>query len=435
VTRDFTLLNKALADAQTASGAQLSVANSLWPDQNPEHPFLPGYIASVEKDFAAGLFPVDYQNHAEEARLKINQWVEDKTQDKIKDLLHPGDVSPITRLALVNAIYFKGQWATPFEDRLTKDAPFQLIAGGSKPVKLMNNMFQAYEARYADITSGPVPFQLLSLNYFSREPGRAGGFGFGPGLSMLVVLPRNAGDLGALEKTITAEKLATWVAAMKPAKVEVFLPKFKLDDRYAELPKQLNELGVVNAFMPSTADFSGMNGARDLYISKVIHQTFVSVDEKGTEAAAATAVMMAGGGMPRAEAPPPVFRADHPFLFFIRENATGSILFMGRLANPPEVQTDASNTPSATPTTGGPRGGGMGGRGGTTADVVLNSLHLDDATRAKVKPILDDELNKMKDLQADKTLSPEDRAARNQSIKADTDAQLKPILTDDPFGL
>jgi serpin B len=359
-THDFTLLNKTLADAQSASGAQLSIANSLWPDQDPEQPFLPGYIASVEKDFAAGLFPVDYQHHAEESRLKINQWVADRTQDKIKNLVDPGDVTFLTRLALVNAIYFKGQWATAFDEQMTADEPFHLDGGSSKRVKLMIHTFQASEARYADVTSGPVPLQLLSLDYSSSATGETGGSGprrgappirrgpdnGGPGLSMLVVLPRNAGDLGALEKAITAEQLAAWVAAMKPAPVRVFLPKFKLDARYAKMPDQLKELGVTNAFLPpgepnKGADFSGMNGVRGLYITKVIHQTFVAVDEKGTEAAAATAVLMGFTGAPRAEGPPSVFRADHPFLFFIRENATGSILFMGRLVNPSDTNADA----------------------------------------------------------------------------------------------
>jgi serpin B len=158
---------------------------------------------------------------------------------------------------------------------------------------------------------------------------------------MLVVLPRVAGDLGALEKALTAEQLAAWVEGMRPAWLRVFLPKFRLEARYDQLPVQLKEMGVVNAFkdprQPNGADFSGMNGATNLYISKVIHQTFVAVDEKGTEAAAATAVLMRDAGMPPAS--PPEFRADHPFLFFIRENSTGSILFMGRLANPPDART------------------------------------------------------------------------------------------------
>lgn len=288
VTRDFTALNAALAEAQTASGAQLSVANSLWPDQNPENPFMPEYLNSIEKDFAAGLFPVDYRNHSEEARLKINQWVEDKTQDKITNMLHPRDVTAAVRLALVNAIYFKGQWATPFEERLTSSEPFHLADGSSKSVKLMNNTFQAGEARYAEITSGPIPCQLLSLNYFSNAPDGGGGFGTGrgapprnrgpanggPGLSMLVVLPLAAGDLGALEKAATAEQLAAWIGEMKPARVRVFLPKFRLEARYAKLPDQLKELGVVKAFIspenPNGADFSGMNGAHTLCISAVI---------------------------------------------------------------------------------------------------------------------------------------------------------------------
>ncbi len=346
VTGNFTMLQAALAEAQTASGAQLSVANSLWPEQDPEKPFLPEYIGLVEKDFAAGLFPVDFKSHHEEARLKINQWVEDKTQDKITNLLHSGDLTSLTRLVLVNAIYFKGQWAKPFEAQATRNDMFHLGNGGSKPVMLMSTVFTDGEARYADITNGPVPCQVLSLNYEANTPGpRRGGGGRGfargpmtrsPGLSMLVVLPRQAEKLGALEQTLSAEQLGAWADESRPVSVRVFLPKFRLDERYDKLPDQLKELGMTSAFMSpgpaEGADFSGMIGVRGLFISKVIHQTFVSVDEKGTEAAAASAVVMGFRGAPPAN--PVEFRADHPFLFFIRENATGSILFMGRLANP-----------------------------------------------------------------------------------------------------
>ena len=291
----------------------------------------------MEKDFASGLFPVDFIHQAEAARARINNWVEERTEQKIKDLLHPLDVDASTRLVLVNAIYFKGSWTTPFLREATREGQFHLADGGTKPVSLMSHTFQANEVQYADITNGKVPCQVLSLGYFDKS-GQPGGRppAAGPGVSMLVVLPRATKDLGALEQALTAEQLAGWVNQLSAVRLSVFLPKFKIKQRFS-LEDNLKALGVVNAFLlpdgPKGADFSGMNGAHDLYISKVIHQAYVGVDEAGTEAAAATAVAMRfGGGAP---APSPVFRADHPFLFFVRENSTGSILFMGRLANPP----------------------------------------------------------------------------------------------------
>ena len=448
VTPGFASLQTALNQAQSASGSQLSVANSLWPEQNPENPFLPQYLQLVEKDFASTLTPVDFKSHADAAAAQINKWVADKTHDKIKNILKPDDLNADTRLALVNAIYFKGSWATPFSAQATRSQLFHTSDGSTKSVMLMRNVFLSYEAQYLDVTDGAVPCQVLSLNYFdhdNRGGGGRGQFNRGgnstAGISMLIVLPRAPGDLGALEKNLTAEQIADWTAQMEGAPVEVFLPKFKIEQRFS-LEDKLMALGAGSAFVnpaghppgdPASADFSGMNGAHDLFVSKVLHQAFVDVDEHGTEAAAATVVGLAGGGR-QAQAPPPVFRADHPFLFFIRENATGSILFMGRLVNPSEVQTDASNTPSATPTTGGPRGGRIGGRGRNTAELALGGLQLDDATKAKAKPILDDELKKMLDLQADKTLTSDERAARNKSIKADTDAQLKLVLTDEQYA-
>ena len=212
VTPAFAALQAALAQAQAATGAKLSVANSLWPEQNPESPFLPQYLQAVEKDFASGLFPVDFIHQAEAARARINNWVEERTEQKIKDLLHPLDVDASTRLVLVNAIYFKGSWTTPFLREATREGQFHLADGGTKPVSLMSHTFQANEVQYADITNGKVPCQVLSLGYFDKS-GQPGGRppAAGPGVSMLVVLPRATKDLGALEQSLTAEQLAGWV--------------------------------------------------------------------------------------------------------------------------------------------------------------------------------------------------------------------------------
>jgi len=325
-----------LARRQTEQGLKLSVVNSLWPNVNPEYPFLARYLRQVETDFDSAVYPVDYQNQAAAARLKVNAWVAEKTQDKIKDILGPEDVTPATRLLLVNAIYFKGAWTSPFDSKDTEDAPYYLSDGSKQNVAMME---QYGKAGYANITDGPVPCQVLELPYWSLREFLP--LGDGATLSLVVVLPRKPGDLGALEKALTVEQLAGWMHTRAWKTVHIYLPKFKITEKYS-MREMLQALGIKNAFIdpgmaqlnPNRADFSGMDGVRGLFISKVIHQAYVEVDEKGTEAAATTVVEMGMTGIMKNPPPPPVFRADHPFLFLIRENATGSILFMGQFAAP-----------------------------------------------------------------------------------------------------
>jgi len=334
VTNSFRGLQQALAQTQQQTGAELSIANSLWPEKEPEHPFLPQYTQQVQDDFGSKVQPLDYRSNAEQARQEINRWVEDRTHHKIKDLLHNGDVDGKTRLVLVNAIYFKAPWFDPFSERATTDDQFHLANGTTKPIRLMRTTLSV---PYVEETSDGASVQILALPY--RDPNRAGGGG--NGLSFVALLPKEPNALAAVEKTLSAEKLSDWLGEMKFNRVQIFLPKFKLEARYS-LSDGLQEMGMTSAFIdpvshaqdPNRADFAGMNGVRNLYISKAIHQTFVDVDEKGTEAAAATAIAMRAGAAPR-QAEPAVFRADHPFLFLIRDDATGSILFLGRLANPP----------------------------------------------------------------------------------------------------
>jgi len=336
VTPEFHALQQSLATAQKIAGANLSVANSLWPEQNPEAPFRPEYLAQIQANFGSAIFPVDFKTQAPAAAAKINQWVEDNTNQKIKNLIHAEDLDTKTRLVLVNAIYFKGSWASPFTPRLTKPDQFTLADGRTTPVLLMQNGYLPYENRYANITDGPVPCQLLELPYFdSQEYRHPSPAGTGPGFSLLVILPRAAGDLAKLEQALTPALFADWTNRLQGARVRVFIPKFKTEERFL-LADTLKTLGIQDAFVYGPADFSGMDGTRLLYISRVIHQSFINVDENGTEAAAATAVAMAAGAAPPSQ-PPELFRADHPFLYFIRENATGSILFMGRLASPPAL--------------------------------------------------------------------------------------------------
>jgi serpin B len=291
---------------------KLLTANALWGDRGDE--FLPGFLDLVRSQYGAGLRPVDFRHAAEEARRTINAWVEEQTQGKIKDLIQPSDIDASTSLVLTNAIYFKGDWAHPFEEsRTRKDAPFTTTGGRKVNVPLMT---QTRPFPYLDGGT----FQLLELPYARDE------------LSMVVLLPKDVDGLPALEAQLSEANLTGWLGRTTRPPVMVELPKFSLTETL-QLADVLGRMGMPRAFDPARADFSGMNGKRDLSISRVIHKAFVDVNEKGTEAAAATAVTMT-----RAAAivpPKPVtFRADHPFIFLIRDRATGSILFLGRLVEP-----------------------------------------------------------------------------------------------------
>jgi serpin B len=317
----FAALHEELNAIRQKGEVQLSVANSLWPQSGFE--FHRDYLDLCRKYYGTDVFPVDYVGHAEDSRQAINRWVEDNTSHKIVDLLGPGSMDG-ARLVLVNAIYFKGKWAKQFNADNTQDEPFYTSPTASVTAPLMQ---QTDKFGYAEFDG----VQVLELPY-------AGG-----DLSMLVLLPRGTNDagplapretnydLGQLEAKLTPENLALWTTKMTSQKVRVFLPKFEPTSEFS-LGETLGAMGMTDAFDPNKADFSGMDGRRDLYISKVVHKAFVDVNEEGTEAAAATGVIMTLS----AELPAniPVFRADHPFLFLIRDNRTGSILFLGRMTNP-----------------------------------------------------------------------------------------------------
>jgi len=312
----FGKLQSALDDSEKKSGIELAVANSLWPQQ--DHPILPDYLKTVQDGFGSAIFPVDYKTQADAARRRINAWVEDKTQKRIQNLLQPGDVSDATRLILVNAIYFKGNWMEKFDPAQNADAPFTLANGSTQTATLMHK--EMNDARYAEISDGPVPMQILTLPYK------------GGAIEFDALLPNSPKALPDLVKSLDATTLAAWLAkTVRQPKVEVFLPKFKLNTRYGLVPP-LKALGMAVAFSDK-ADFSGMDGQHDLAIASVVHQAFIEVNEEGTEAAASTAVGITALAMPAK--PPPIFRADHPFLFIIRDSSTGAILFLGQLATPP----------------------------------------------------------------------------------------------------
>jgi serine protease inhibitor len=293
-------------------GYQLSVANALWAQQG--YTFLDDFLNLLKTNYGAGLNQVNFKGATEAARLTINQWVEQKTQDKIKDLLQPGALRSDTRLVLTNAIYFKGDWETQFDKAQTKNEDFHLSKAQTTTAPLMHR-----EGRFSYFDGGT--FQILEIPYKSKE------------LSMIVFLPKDASGLSALEQSLTGSNLQQWLGQLASvSKVIVTMPKFKMTQQF-ELGSTLSAMGMPQAFS-SSADFSGMTGHRDFAISEVIHKAYVDVNEEGTEAAAATAVTMRALAMPAPQAPPPVFRADHPFVFMIRDNRSASILFMGRMADP-----------------------------------------------------------------------------------------------------
>jgi serpin B len=306
----FGALQRQFSDAEKKKGLELNIANGLWAQK--DHPFLPAFLEVATKAYQANLQQTDFRTQAEPAREAINDWVSQKTKGKIADLLQPGVVNEATRLVLVNAIYFKGQWIRQFNKNNTAPAPFSVTAQRRVQASLMN---LTAECKYAEVEG----LQLLELPYVGDD------------LSMVVLLPRAIDGLTGLEGLLNEQTLATWLAHARNQKVNVFLPKFKLTAQFS-LAQTLAGMGMSAAFS-SSADFSGMDGARDLCISAVVHKAFVDVNEEGTEAAAATGTVMRSMALMR-PLPIPVFRADHPFLFLIRDTHSGSVLFLGRVADP-----------------------------------------------------------------------------------------------------
>ena len=302
-------LIKGIEGAGEAEGCELSIANGLWGEQSYE--FLKGFLQLVETNYGAPLHEVDFIGATEAARKRINDWVAERTRDRIKDLIPVGILDPLTRLVLTNAIYFKGDWQHPFKESRTSDTPFWVMPERSVSVPMMRQT-ESFGYRESDLC------QVLELPYA------------GDALSMFVLLPRERGGLASLEEALTPDVLVQWTKTLRKRDVAVELPKFSLTCQFG-LVDVLRAMGMVDAFSDTAADFSRMDGRKELYISAVIHKAFVDVNEEGTEAAAATAVVMTLRGMPD---PPVAFRADHPFLLLIIHKPTGSILFMGRITDP-----------------------------------------------------------------------------------------------------
>ena len=288
----------------------LKTANALWAEQ--DFHFLDEYLTTVEKYYGGKTTNLDFKNEPDSSRLIINNWVEDKTNNKIKDLFPEGSIHKDIRLVLTNAIYFKAEWLKQFDADKTRDKNFRVNPDKSIKVPMMQRTDRKSIFNYTQNED----LQILEMPYAGED------------LSMLILLPLND-DIETLENSFTIEKLTEWKKSLRKRKVNIYIPKFKFETKYF-MKYTLSNLGMPTAFTNS-ADFSGMTGTKDLKIDKVIHQAFIEVNEEGTEAAAATGIVMMQKSMPP---PTPIFKADHPFIFIIQQKETGNILFMGRVNNP-----------------------------------------------------------------------------------------------------
>jgi serpin B len=303
-------LNADILAAGKSSGCQIHTANGLWGHKG--HPFLPVYLELIRKRYGAELAQVDFVTAAEQIRGEINAWVEKQTSNKIQNLIGPGTLNAQTRLVLANAIYFKGKWEHPFSKEATRRGDFHVTANQKSPAQMMHLTAHFSYAEHDDVQILEIPYTRGALRF-------------------VAILPRKIDGLSAVEKKLTPAYLADCLSRLRSEKVEVTMPRFEMRAQF-QLKQTLGEMGMPVAFAAGEADFSGMDGSHDLFLSAVIHKAFVDVNEEGTEAAAATGVVVELAlarptSMPR-------FVADHPFLFLIRDAESGAILFMGRVARP-----------------------------------------------------------------------------------------------------
>ena len=295
------------AKGKDEEGFRLNIVNAIWGQEG--YKFLSEFLDVLAENYGAGLRPLDFANAPEESRVTINNWVSDQTEGRIEDLIPQGLIDALTRLVLTNAIYFNAAWQHPFNEDMTEDGPFYLLDGGEITVPMMR---QTESFSYAESDA----YQAVELPYDGRE------------LSMVILLPQ-AGQFEAFEGLLDAQRVAAILEDLEPRRVALTMPRFEFESSFS-LKEALAAMGMPVAFSGG-ADFSGMTGNRDLFISDVIHKAFVSVDEAGTEAAAATAVVMKLTAMPEE---PVEVTIDCPFVFLIHDLETGAILFVGRVANP-----------------------------------------------------------------------------------------------------
>uniref|UniRef100_A0A452FER4 Serpin B6 n=1 Tax=Capra hircus TaxID=9925 RepID=A0A452FER4_CAPHI len=352
----------------------LRTANRLFGEKT--YDFLSCFKDACRVFYQAEMEELDFVSASEESRKHINTWVAEKTEDKIRDLLSANSVNPMTRLVLVNAIYFKGNWDKQFNKENTRERPFKVSKNVEKPVQMMFKK-STFKMTYIEEISTQIlvlpyvgqelnmvillPSESTDLNTVARQPWPRGlgsrwdpCWAMGSGNSCAVGRPPRAngrsvwvtaespqGSAAAdpeifylllqVEKALTYEKFVTWTKpdTMDEDEVEVFLPRFSLEESY-DMEGVLRDLGMTDAFEAAQADFSGMSCQQDLHLSKIVHKSFVEVTEEGTVAAAATVARIT----PRILRILPRFCADRPFLFFIQHGKTGAILFCGRFCSP-----------------------------------------------------------------------------------------------------
>ncbi len=305
---DLQLAERGKGASKDETPLQLNIANAVWAEQT--YPFMQSFLDTIALNYGAGIRLVDFINQYEASRNEINNWVSEQTQEKIKDLLPQGALSPDTRMTLVNAIYFKADWLSPFGANSTQDAPFHLLDGSEVIVPMMHN------DTVAPYATGDG-WQAIELEYQG-------------GTAAMDIIEPDEGRFDEVESSLDHQTVSAILGSLQPTSVSLALPKFKFEKAFG-LADQLKSLGMTDAFDPNNANFTGMSERRDLYISSVIHKAFVAVDEKGTEAAAATAVtFFATSAMVQNVS----LTVDRPFIFVIRDIPTGQILFIGRVLNP-----------------------------------------------------------------------------------------------------
>jgi serpin B len=316
--KTIAIAERSKKDGGPSEPITLAIADRLFPQTG--YSFRDPFRALIAKYYAAPFEPLDFRKHADDARQHINKWVAEQTRDRIRDLIPPNGLNAKTRLVLANAIYLKAPWASEFSDASTKPRPFHIHGGVAIDVP---TMYQREGFRYAKRKG----FAAVALPYVGED------------LQFLILLPDDVNGLPRLESKITAGML-TQCARMEEKSVELYLPKFKLELPTVALSQKLQALGMKSAFdVPrGSADFDKMAPRKPddyLYISEVFHKTFIAVDEKGTEAAAATAVaMMTMVGIPDKQPEPIVVKVDRPFLYAIQHVPSGACLFLGRVTDP-----------------------------------------------------------------------------------------------------
>ena len=309
----FNVLDLALSSRGEESTGQdggkfrLNIANAIWGQKG--YAFLPYFLDALAENYGAGMRSVDFSADPEASREAINDWVSDRTEDRIQDLIPRGLINRMTRLVLANAIYFNAAWHFPFDEKRTSTGPFHLLSGSRVQVPMMRQTRTFNYARH-----GSSQAQVVELLYSGQET------------SMIILLPAR-GKYDQFESSLSADLVSEFSKRLRPFPLELSIPSFEIKSEF-KLADTLAGMGMPDAFDPESADFSGMRATKDLYCSAVVHKAFVKVNERGTEAAAAT------GGTIGVTSVTPTFTADRPFIFLIRDIETDAILFAGRVMDP-----------------------------------------------------------------------------------------------------